>query len=67
MSEFTRRIEGFGDYLRHQARFSPNTVKGYLTDVEGLRRYLEENGFDLDASGNAALQSVNVRWIRGYL
>ena len=67
MDEFARRIEGFGDYLRHQARFSPNTVKGYLTDVEGLRRYLEENGFDLDASGNAALQSVNVRWIRGYL
>ena len=67
MDEFARRIEGFGDYLRHQARFSPNTVKGYLTDVEGLRRYLEENGFDLDAHGNAALQSVNVRWIRGYL
>ncbi|MDE0035678.1 MAG: tyrosine recombinase XerC [Deltaproteobacteria bacterium] len=67
MDEFARRIEGFGDYLRHQARFSPNTVKGYLTDVEGFRRYLEENGFDLDVPGNAALQSVNVRWIRGYL
>ncbi len=67
MSEFARQIEGFGDYLRHQARFSPHSVKGYLTDVEGLRRYLEENGLDLDGPGTSALQAVNTQWIRGYL
>ncbi len=67
MDEFSRRIRGFGDYLRDQARFSPNSVKGYLTDVEGFRRYLEDNGFDLDAPGNRAFQSVDTPWIRGYL
>ena len=67
MSEFARQIERFGDYLRDQARFSPHSVKGYLTDVEGLRRYLEENGLDLDSPGTSALQAVNTPWIRGYL
>ncbi len=67
MSEFARQIEGFGDYLRYQARFSPHSVKGYLTDVEGLRRYLEENGLDLDSPGTSALQAVDTQWIRGYL
>ena len=67
MSEFARQIERFGDYLRDQARFSPHSVKGYLTDVEGLRRYLEENGLDLDSPGTSALQAVNTQWIRGYL
>ena len=67
MSEFARQIERFGDYLRDQARFSPHSVKGYLTDVEGLRRYLEENGLDLDSPGTSALQAVDTPWIRGYL
>ena len=67
MSEFARQIERFGDYLRDQARFSPHSVKGYLTDVEGLRRYLEENGLDLDSPGTSALQAVDTQWIRGYL
>ena len=67
MSEFARQIESFGAYLRDQARFSPHSVKGYLTDVEGLRRYLEENGLDLDSPGTSALQAVDTPWIRGYL
>ena len=67
MSEFARRIEDFGEYLRNQARFSPHSVKGYLTDVEGFRRYLEENGLDLDGLGNAALRAVDAHWLRGYL
>ena len=67
MSEFARQIERFGDYLRDQARFSPHSVKGYLTDVEGLRQYLEENGLDLDSPGTSALQAVDTQWIRGYL
>ena len=67
MSEFARQIESFGAYLRDQARFSPHSVKGYLTDVEGLRRYLEENGLDLDSPGTSALQAVDTQWIRGYL
>ncbi len=67
MSEIARHIEGFGDYLRDQARFSPHSVKGYLTDVEGFRVYLEENGLDTGGDGDAALRSVNTRWLRGYL
>ena len=67
MSEFARQIEGFGDYLRNQARFSPHSVKGYLTDVEGFRRYLEENGLDLDGPGTSALQAVDAQSLRGYL
>ena len=67
MSEFARHIEGFGDYLRDQARFSPHSVKGYLTDVEGFRRYLEESGLDLEGAGAAVLQSVDAGWIRGFL
>ena len=67
MSEFARQIEGFGDYLRNQARFSPHSVKGYLTDVEAFRRYLEENGLDLDGPGTSALQAVDVQSLRGYL
>ncbi len=67
MDEFARHIDGFGDYLRDQARFSPHSVKGYLTDVEGLRRYLEENGLDLGSPGTSALQAVDTHWIRGYL
>jgi len=65
MTEIARHIEGFGDYLRDQAGFSPHSVKGYLTDVEGFRRYLEENG--LDDSGTSVLQSVDAQWIRGFL
>ena len=67
MSEFARQIEGFGDYLRNQARFSPHSVKGYLTDVEAFRRYLEENGLDLDGPGTSALQAVDAQSLRGYL
>lgn len=67
MSEFARRIEDFGDYLRNQARFSAHSVKAYLTDIEGLRRYLEDRGLDLDSPGTAALASVNAQWIRSYL
>lgn len=67
MNEFARQIEAFGGYLRDQARFSPHSVKGYLTDVEGFRRYLEENGLDLDSPGASALRAVDKHWIRGYL
>ena len=67
MTEFARHIEGFADYLRDQAGFSPHSVKGYLTDIEGFRRYLEENGLGQDGSGTSALQSVDAQWIRGFL
>jgi len=67
MSEFTRHIEGFGDYLRNQARFSPHSIKGYLTDVKGFRQYLEKNGFDFDGPETSVWKAVDAQWIRGYL
>lgn len=65
MSGVARQIRGFGDYLRDGARFSPHSVKGYLTDLEGFREYLEQDGPGED--GAAALRAVDARCIRGYL
>lgn len=65
MSGIARQIRGFGDYLRDGARFSPHSVKGYLTDLEGFREYLEQDGPGED--GAAALRAVDARCIRGYL
>ena len=65
MSGIARQIEGFGDYLRDGARFSPHSVKGYLTDLEGFRQHLERDGPEED--GAAALRAVDANCIRGYL
>ena len=65
MSGIARQIEGFGDYLRDGARFSPHSVKGYLTDLEGFRQHLERDGPEED--GAAALRAVDAGCIRGYL
>jgi len=52
-------LEGFAQYLINERNASPHTVKAYLHDVEGFRRYLAGQGLALDAA-------THVR-VRGYL
>lgn len=55
-------VAAFGEHLRHEIRASPETVRAYLADLEGLRCWLEA---ETDQPVDVA--AANLGNVRGYL
>ncbi|MCQ2973843.1 MAG: tyrosine-type recombinase/integrase [Bacteroidales bacterium] len=54
-------LQEFSDYLEYERRYSPHTIKGYITDLEILGNYLQQQ------TPPTGLITVGVRQIRHWL
>jgi integrase/recombinase XerC len=67
MDQVAASIERFGEYLRLQARFSPHSLKGYLSDLRQFHRFVGVCQEESAEQTTFALESVDARLIRRYL
>jgi len=65
MDEVAAGIERFAEYLRVEGRFSPHSLKGYLSDLQQFNRFLRRQHGNERVS--VALRSVDAHLIRSYL